>query len=146
MASYDRGSPETRLWSQVGERQDGGCWEWTGCLNKPGGYGRIAVGGKQVMAHRYSYELLVGPVPDGLELDHLCRNRRCVNPDHLEPVTHAENVNRGDLRLVELSKTHCPQGHPYSGENLYVSPRGSRYCRLCTAASGRRYLARKRLK
>ena len=85
------------------------------------------------LAHRVAYELQVGPIPVGLQLDHLCRVRSCVNPAHLEPVTSAENTRRG-LRAM---KTHCPQGHPYAGENLLIRPTGQRRCRTCHLAGKR---------
>ena len=99
------------------------------------------------MAHRVSYEMAKGKIPDGLQLDHLCRMTLCVNPSHLEPVTPKENIRRGETaevaRLTQLSKTHCPQGHPYSGENLYLKPNGRRECRQCVRDSGARYRAKK---
>lgn len=111
------------------------CWTWEASVGSHG-YGQIAVEGRPVLAHRLAYELFVGPIPAGLDLDHLCRVRPCVNPGHLEPVTRSENLRRGDgpqiLRNRQLSKTHCPQGHPYSGDNLYIAPRtGYRQCRTC---------------
>lgn len=108
-----------------------GCWEWTGA-RMPSGYGRIGWGSltdgtrETALAHRVSYTILRGPIPDGLQIDHLCRNRSCVRPDHLEPVTSATNNRRA--RAVA---TECPQGHPYAGENLYVDPRGNRQCKAC---------------
>lgn len=102
-----------------------GCWEWTAARNSYG-YGLIKYQGKPWAAHRFAYEQLVGPIPEGKELDHLCRNRACVRPGHLEPVTHLENCLRGGNRM----KTHCPQGHPYSGANLHER-RGVRLCRTC---------------
>lgn len=83
---------------------------------------------KDAGAHRVAYEEIMGPVPEGLELDHLCRTRSCVNPSHLEPVTHRENMNRGDV--ATRRKTHCPKGHPYDEENTGIY-NGYRNCRAC---------------
>lgn len=109
-----------------------GCWVFTGHLNDSG-YGiivRKAEGRPHIRAHRYYYELSVGSVPEGLVLDHLCRNRACVNPAHLEPVTNAENVARGAFAM----RTHCPKGHPYDEVNTYVGPNGGgRQCVACRA-------------
>lgn len=119
-----------RLWRKVRE-MDGGCWEWTGGINWKG-YGKTWFDGATRQAHRVMYELLVGPISDGMQLDHLCRNRSCVNPDHLEPVTSRVNTLRGNtFQAANAAKTRCPKGHPYDGENLYVKPNGERCCRAC---------------
>lgn len=91
------------------------------------------------MAHRFAYELIRGKIPEGLDIDHLCRNRQCVNPEHMEPVTPRENTIRGDtIPAHNLKKTHCPKGHPLSGDNLVKSPSiiklGYRWCKTCMNA------------
>lgn len=110
-----------------------GCWLWIGKMTH--GYGKATIAMREVPAHRFSYELFRGPIPAGLVLDHLCRVPLCVNPDHLEPVTNRENVRRGisaELnRHQYIGITHCPDGHPYSGDNLYINPKGARNCRTC---------------
>jgi len=112
------------------------CWMWQACKTTAG-YGNVGWRGKMVYAHRLVFELLARPILAGLELDHLCRVHRCVNPAHLEPVTHAENMRRGQGGRLCRSKTLCPQGHPYAGENLRVNPRGSRECRTCRRENSR---------
>jgi hypothetical protein len=115
---------------------DSGCIEWTAATDGTG-YGKFQVepghNGRLGQAHRWYYEHSVGPIPSSLHLDHLCRNRLCVNPEHLEPVTHQENILRGvGPTAANAQKTHCPAGHEYSGDNLYVTPStGSRLCRAC---------------
>ncbi len=115
-----------RFWSKA-HVADNGCWEWTGTKYTQG-YGSFIVDGRRCPAHRVAYETLVGPIPEGLECDHLCRNRPCVNPAHIEPVTSSVNTLRGDH--AQRRKTHCPQGHPYDEENT-VHYRGQRGCRAC---------------
>jgi len=121
----------------------GACWVWTGRLNRDG-YGEVRVDGQYRMTHRIVYQHLACEVPAGLELDHLCRVRHCVNPAHLEPVTHRENSLRSESFAAKNAvKTHCPQGHPYDARNTYAW-RGSRICRACVRAAGRRYRARRK--
>lgn len=119
------------------------CWLYLGSLTS-NGYGKASVAGRTALAHRAAYEALVGPIPPGLQLDHLCRNRACYNPAHLEPVTQRENLRRG--RNSNAEKTHCPLGHEYSDENTYVCARGKRSCKTCNRARNRvRYHVRKGL-
>ena len=110
------------------KRLEADCWLWEGDLNS-GGYGLLHRSVKPRLAHRAVYEMLVGPIPEGLQLDHLCSNKRCVNPSHLEPVTRTVNVRRAFA--IRQSAVQCPKGHPYSGDNLYVNPRGYKVCRKC---------------
>lgn len=108
------------------------CWNWTGSMFNHG-YGEFWDGKHNRGAHRYGYELWVGPIPDGLQLDHLCKNPRCVNPAHLEPVTAQVNIARsGAISTVNRVKTHCLRGHEYAGDNLaIVASTGERRCRTC---------------
>lgn len=144
--------PSDRFWAKVAEPFDvhNNCWEWQGWIAH--GYGRFypdnpAKPGRFTYAHRWSYQFFNGPIPDDLELDHLCRNKRCVNPSHLEAVPHAINMARSPLGAPEQhrAKTHCKHGHPFSGENLYVPPtRRQRCCRECVRLSRARYIERKK--
>lgn len=142
-----------RFWSKVDKSDLGGCWLWTG--HTVDGYGRIRLGTRErdphAYAHRVAYEFLVGPVPAGLQLDHLCRVRHCVNPDHLEPVTNRENTVRGlgpELtRARQAAITHCKNGHPLIGENMrHATSHGvtRRICRTCAAQHMKKYRARLR--
>jgi hypothetical protein len=133
---------ETRLWSRIKRQGARDCWPWLGTLTR-WGYGKIEINGKTRHVHRVVYELLVGPIPDGMDIDHLCHgpdcepgphcpHRSCENPAHMEPVTTGENVRRGfSLSSVNREKTHCPRGHPYSAENTRLNSRGQRVCRTC---------------
>jgi hypothetical protein len=119
------------------------CWAWLGCDDGRGKYGRTGIGGPRG-AHVAVYERLVRPIPEGKEIDHLCRNPRCVNPAHLEPVTRRENVLRQPKVIAARSATHCCHGHEFTPENTYHHPtQSSRICRACTLAAVRRYQERK---
>jgi len=133
-----RPSPEVRFWRLVEKSE--GCWSWTGPCT-PNGYGKFRLAGHSRMAHRFAYELLVGPVADELEIDHLCRVRNCVNPAHLEAVTRAENVRRSAIGRWQREKTHCPAGHPYDEANTYHPPSqpNERMCRACRREASSRY-------
>ena len=130
---------------------DTGCWNWTASTT-PTGYGKIGIRGDDKRwrikyAHRISYEFNVGPIPEGLTIDHLCRRRHCVNPAHLEPVTMAENIYRGEgVAARNMAKTHCLHGHPFDEENTAVRHRpgrpDSRVCKTCARLASRRSWAR----
>jgi hypothetical protein len=130
----------TKIFGQTRIDEESGCWYWLGYVNKRStlhGYGRIGFGGRKVLAHRFMYQFFLGPIPVGLELDHLCRNHACCNPAHLEAVTHAENMGRGEI----ARRTHCPRGHPYDAENTRICKRGRegtsfRQCKTCDRARG----------
>lgn len=116
------------IWDKI--TVTGFCWLWEGYVSKEG-YGYSTFEGKGRIAHRHVYELLVGPIPKGLQLDHLCRVRNCVNPDHLEPVTPRENLMRGFTHARSNSeKTHCAQGHEYNEANTYYD-KTQRSCKAC---------------
>jgi hypothetical protein len=140
---------EQRFWKYVDKTEN--CWNWTGTTAGPGRYGHFHIGGggdhrQRAYAHRYSYELHVGPIPEGMEIDHLCRNTRCVRWDHLEPVSHAENQRR--RRGIKTGPYNvgdrCRRGHDRS-EHTAINRQGFRYCRECsrlnTASHRRRRVA-----
>lgn len=107
-----------------------GCWEWQNALQA--GYGSHTVKGKEQRAHRVSYKLAYGEIPEGMVIDHLCRNKRCVNPKHLEAVTQHENILRGTSPQAHYAKrTHCNNGHPFSKDNTLIRENGSRRCKAC---------------
>lgn len=142
MSMHD--AADARFWAKVDKDAPGGCWLWT-AGQSPDGYGKFSLHSRSTPAHRLAYELLRGPIPDGLYLDHLCRVRRCVNPAHLEPVTHRENILRGDtLPAANARKTHCPAGHPYDTENTIREADGRRRCRVCVRDTRKRSRARRR--
>lgn len=143
-----------KFWDQV-LVVGSGCWLWDGFVN-PNGYGqrtvRVQGRNRTIQAHRLAYELFVGPVPIGLELDHLCRTRSCVRPDHLEAVSHAENVRRGESAAASTAaaaaRTHCRRGHALRSDNVRVH-RGAdgyerRYCLACARVRKQEYEARQR--
>lgn len=118
-----------RFWARVDADAD--CWEWTGAILQSGyGVFRAVADGKR-MAHRVAWELLVGPIPEGHHIDHLCLNRRCVNPAHLDPVTPAENVRRADAGRAQKHRARCPKSHPLTEDNIIRNRRGWRSCRTC---------------
>lgn len=128
-----KSDPFLRFWTKVSFGWD--CWEWTGCRTW-NGYGQFWDGKRVGLAHRYAYETMVGPIPAGLLLDHLCRNKACVNPSHLEPVTNYENLRRGN---TPIAWTACERGHEYTQESTHWTRDGHRQCRIC-----RRQLRRER--
>jgi hypothetical protein len=154
------GEESERFWRKVDKAgpvpeyrpELGPCWIWTGGLTGAG-YGGFACEPRKadgrlsfVCAHRYAYEQVVGPIPDGMFLDHLCRVTQCVNPGHLEPVTMAENFRRGapSVSAINREKTHCIHGHPLSGDNLWIYAKtGQRHCRTCMRQRTREWKARR---
>lgn len=146
----NRGLPKTRpaperFWEKVHKTEM--CWVWTACTTNLG-YGRFGVEGRTESAHRFAYKLLVGPIPDGLCLDHLCRNRACVNPAHLEPVTLGENVLRGvGLSARRAASAHCAKGHEWTPETTAIKVRANgatyRVCTVCRGANEQRRDRRK---
>ena len=125
-----------RFWNKV--KKTNYCWTWIACKNICG-YGLFNLNGKIIGAHRISYELVNGSIPKGLELDHLCKNPLCVNPDHLEAVTHRENLLRGETSAsINAKKTHCIRGHEFTPENTYLN-QSKRRCKICDQEYHKKY-------
>lgn len=135
--------PVDRFMAKVLPEPNSGCWFWLGCVGA-GGYGSYRIGSRSngsrkiAKAHRVAFELFKGKIENGLHIDHLCRNRICVNPDHLRQVTKKENTLCGiSFSAINKKKTHCPSGHSYSGSNVYFDLRGGRACKACHNKRGR---------
>lgn len=142
-ARINKSIPFTDLVRSETAENDKGCWVWQRMKNRKG-YARIRWNGKIIEIHRMAYEAFIGPIPEGLVIDHLCRNPSCLNPEHLEAVTHKENTLRGNAPSALYAKqTHCKHGHPLSGANLRVEKDGGRTCKTCNREAVRRYKARK---
>lgn len=124
-----------RFWQYASPEPNTGCWLWTGGHNVRHGYAVISMDRRPMHAHRVAYQIYKGSIPDGLQIDHLCRNRGCVNPDHLEAVTQAENIRRG--MPYREKPTHCPKGHAYDEQNLAIWS-GRINCRKCHAENKKR--------
>lgn len=136
---------QERFWPKVDKTDT--CWLWTSTTT-PNGYGQISRGGRNAgmaYAHRVAYELLVGPIPEGLTIDHLCRVRNCVNPAHLEAVDHRTNVLRSESwTAINARKTECPHGHPYDDTNTVIGTKGERRCRTCVNARTKAWREKRR--
>ena len=138
-------APEDRFNEKI-DRVESGCWLWMATKDRHG-YGWFYFDKKMIRAYRAAWMMFRGPIPDGLEIDHLCRVPSCVNPDHLEPVTHRENMLRGDtFGARHLTKTHCPHGHPYDEQNTFrrKDQPWRRICRICMRDSQNRNRAKRR--
>jgi hypothetical protein len=138
------------FWRLVDKSGPDGCWLWLGKHDR-NGYGQVSVGRTTTTAHRHAYVLLVGPIPEGLVLDHTCKIRDCVNPAHLDPVTQRENLMRSPttFQAVNAAKTHCIHGHLFDDANTYrwQRPDGTwkRTCRMCAIERSRAYYQRRQM-
>jgi hypothetical protein len=131
-------SERERLVARVRLDPQSSCWAWSGHIDRFG-YGKVGFRGGHWLAHRAVYTAVIGDIPDGLTLDHTCRNRSCVNPAHLEPVTRRENTLRGIGPAAQNArKTHCPHGHSYDEKNTRLGPDKKRYCRSCNREAASR--------
>ena len=139
--------PEQRFWEKIQRDPATGCWNYVCLFYGRGGYANFVIShslGHRMYAHRYAYTLLRGAIPVGLTLDHLCRNPRCCNPDHLEAVTQRENIRRGTApTAVNAAKTHCKRGHAFTTQNTYSRGEFDRRCRTCRRNGWREERARR---
>ena len=140
---------EERFWSHVDKNGPNGCWNWIGS-KQSAGYGQICLGSRSdnsrhyIYVHRFAYELLKGPIPENLTIDHICRNRACVNPEHLQEVTSKVNILRGNGHTaINALKTHCIHGHPVDLFNTQYRLNGRRRCIICQNINNKKRNRRK---
>jgi hypothetical protein len=133
-----------RFWEKVALPNENGCMLWLAYVNPKTGYGDLRMEPKTVLAHRLSYELAHGPIPEGLQIDHLCRVRACVAPGHLEAVTSQVNNLRSTCYEKKRAKTHCKRGHARTGDNVIVTKQGHRICRACVKDNSHRAYIKRR--
>jgi hypothetical protein len=139
---WEKWTPLERFVSKIDQDDGSGCWLWTAGIS-PAGYAQFRYDGKKQNAHRFSYEVFNGPIPEGTHIDHLCRVRHCVNPAHLEAVTCHENIMRGEgVAAINSKKTHCPKGHELTGANLRAK-NNERRCLACHRDYHREWMRRK---
>lgn len=144
LAEFNQDELAARFFSKVTRTES--CWLWAATVIA-NGYGQFWANGRMRYAHRVAYEMLVGAIPDGMQLDHLCRNRRCVNPKHLEPVAARVNTLRGEsFAAVNAAKTHCAKGHAFDEHNTRRTKSGNRVCRSCNRSWQERYNRKRRAK